>query len=131
MQAAQRMATDFAEGVWFIDLSTVTEAERIPQTIAHRLGLASKSGQPPCELLLESLPDRHLLLILGNCEHLTPACGSLAAEKAFTVHARIVARIREARLSLGEEAFINAQASGRALSTEDAVSEALSLLRYG
>lgn len=71
LAAAVELVEQYADGVYFVDLASVSEVEGIPQAIATALDYqAPKRNQDLWEQLLASLGPRHLLLILDNLEHL-------------------------------------------------------------
>jgi len=46
-------------------------------TVARALGLPDHPGRSTMDTLLRFVPDRHLLIVLDNCEHLLDACAEL------------------------------------------------------
>jgi predicted ATPase len=80
MQAAVELLDDFTEGVYFVPLAPVAEAQLVPSAIANALGLREEGGQPLADRLRDFLAARTVLLILDNVEHLVeaaPAVGNL------------------------------------------------------
>jgi predicted ATPase/DNA-binding CsgD family transcriptional regulator len=73
---AVRVATElrraFADGVWLVDLVSVTDPARLTYAVSEALGLASRDD----EAVTEFLRDRNLLLVLDNVEHLLDACAA-------------------------------------------------------
>ncbi|MFE7228001.1 ATP-binding protein [Nocardioides sp. NPDC057577] len=69
----------FPDGVRFVGLAGLLSPELISQAVFEGLGLAGRDqqGETAEEALLEHLSDRHILLILDNCEHLVDACADL------------------------------------------------------
>ena len=76
LQAAAEAAPD--DGVWMVDLAPLADPERVTQAVATVLGVREEPGRPLTRTLAESLRDKHLLLILDNCEHLVGAVAALA-----------------------------------------------------
>ncbi|MEZ4655064.1 MAG: tetratricopeptide repeat protein [Candidatus Eisenbacteria bacterium] len=74
IEIASRM-TDRPGGVWFIDLSTVSQTPDVPAAVLRALRVrdAAREGAPlsPARALAETLGDEPSLLLLDNCEHLT------------------------------------------------------------
>ncbi len=72
--AAAERALDggqFSDGVRFIDLAPLNEAEQLPLAIAEALDVQlSGEGGGPKQQLLDFLSDKTILFILDNCEHL-------------------------------------------------------------
>ena len=70
LEAAMRLADCFEQGVYFVDLSTATDAEVVPAAIAHVLG-ATYTGRRQvsvADTLKRVLRSREVLLILDNFE---------------------------------------------------------------
>lgn len=96
LAVAQRLAETFAGSVLFVDLGMVADPQLAPSTIASMLGQPVQSNDA-IPRLLAYLKDRHILLVLDNCEHLLEAVARLAdtiIEAASKVH--ILATSREA-----------------------------------
>jgi predicted ATPase len=74
------MTSDFQDGVWYADLAPVTHAEVVPVTVARTLGLPDQPGRSITETLLRHVRDRHMLLVLDNCEHLLEASAGLVTD---------------------------------------------------
>jgi predicted ATPase/DNA-binding winged helix-turn-helix (wHTH) protein len=78
IKLAERVLPSFPDGVWFVDLAPLSDAERVPLTVIAALGVRKHADQPLIETLCEHLASRQTLLVLDNCEHLTAACAELA-----------------------------------------------------
>ncbi|MGC1380677.1 MAG: adenylate/guanylate cyclase domain-containing protein [Candidatus Baltobacteraceae bacterium] len=59
-----------SDGVWLVELATVSDAASVVNAVAATLGLREQGGRPMLEVLVRYLKSRCLLLILDNCEHL-------------------------------------------------------------
>jgi predicted ATPase/DNA-binding CsgD family transcriptional regulator len=103
LEVAAAMATHFADGVWLIELAPVGDPASIADAIAAVLGIAPQGETPMIEVVASAIAGRHLLLILDNCEHLSPAIAT-AVELllARSSHPKILATSRE-NLWLGGE----------------------------
>ena len=65
------------DGVFFVDLSGLSDPGLVPSAVlGPRAGAAP--GRDPVDVLVTQLSERHVLLLLDNCEHLVDACASLA-----------------------------------------------------
>ena len=73
----EALGTTFPDGIYFIELASLTSAESAPQIIARTLGILTQAQKPLPETLIEALTDRSLLLILDNCEHLSDGMATL------------------------------------------------------
>ncbi len=80
VEVAAGLTAEFGDGLWYVDLSPVTNPLVAPVTVARTLGLTDQPGCSHADLLVRFIADKHVLLILDNCEHLLDACGTLVAE---------------------------------------------------
>jgi len=77
LQAAHGAVGRFPDGVWWVDLAPLADATLVPQMTARALSVREQPGKPVAATLAEHLLDRHLLLVLDNCEHLVSAAAYL------------------------------------------------------
>ena len=80
---AERLAAGYPDGVWLVELAALREPALLGEAVAAVLGLveAGGAGIPPpsrAERLASFVPDKAMLLVLDNCEHLVEACAGLA-----------------------------------------------------
>jgi predicted ATPase/class 3 adenylate cyclase/Tfp pilus assembly protein PilF len=68
----------FADGIVFVNLAPVPDAELVPATIARALRLAEAPGRSHLEQLFDELRDQEMLILLDNFEHLTGAAPVVA-----------------------------------------------------
>jgi predicted ATPase/DNA-binding CsgD family transcriptional regulator/DNA-binding XRE family transcriptional regulator len=103
LQAVQVENGTGAPPVAFVDLSPLTHASLVAQTIAASLGIRELAGQPTIEALIDALRTQRALLVLDNCEHLLAACAATAeALLRGCPHLRLLATSREV-LGIGAE----------------------------
>ena len=74
----QRTGGRFVHGVYFVDLSGLSDSGLVPGAVLRSLGWRAAPGRDPLEVLVMRLSDRGVLVLLDNCEHLLKACASLA-----------------------------------------------------
>src|SRR5271156_5873738 len=77
LQVAGQMATDFGDGVWYVDLAPITDPDLVPVAMTGALGLADQPGRSTTETLIRFVRDRRMLVLLDNCEHLLDASAAL------------------------------------------------------
>src|SRR3954470_14299055 len=77
MVVGSRLTPTFAGGVWCVELAPLAEAKLVPQRISSVLKLPESHGYTDPKALTAYLQNRHLLLILDNCEHLIDACAEV------------------------------------------------------
>ncbi len=80
LQVAAQTMNEYPDGVWLVELAPLTDARLVPQAVASVLGVKEEAGRPVIEALKKHVRDRHLLLILDNCEHLLHTCADLAQQ---------------------------------------------------
>jgi len=73
LELMNEAASAFADGVWFVDLSTVREPDDVLGTIAQVLGVREQPGKPIGERLVRVLNDRKALVVLDNFEQVIDA----------------------------------------------------------
>jgi predicted ATPase/DNA-binding SARP family transcriptional activator len=107
----------WSDGIWIIELASVTDAADVPQAVLGSIGLRESrlladgqqrvTSRDARTRLLEGLADTRTLLVLDNCEHLIDACAHLAdALLAHSPRLRIVATSREPLGITGESLFV-------------------------
>jgi len=72
LQAAA-MATDYQNGVFFVELAPLEAAAQVTTAIATSLGLPVGDRPPPTSVLARYLAPRQVLLVLDNFEHVEAA----------------------------------------------------------
>jgi predicted ATPase/class 3 adenylate cyclase len=106
LQAAADALDMFPDGVWFVELASLTDGQFVAQAVASVLGVKEEAGRPVAEALAKYATERHLLIILDNCEHLVRACADLANNVLRSgPGARILASSRERLRVAGETAY--------------------------
>ena len=77
LQAAADVLEAFPDGVWFVDLSTLTDASLVLSAIAGALGVR-EAGSAIANRLAAMLASKHLLLVLDNFERVVDAASLVA-----------------------------------------------------
>ncbi len=77
VQVAGQLLSQFAQGVWVVDLAAVSDSAQVPQVLAQPLGIRKESYRPLLATLSEALRNQRLLVVLDNCEHLVAACAEI------------------------------------------------------
>ena len=106
LEVAQGQLPNFPDGVWFVDLAPVVDAERVVQATAIVLGVRERPGVPLIETLAEELSGRCTLIVLDNCEHVRERAAELADRLlAATSDLKLVVTSRESLGVEGESTF--------------------------
>ena len=74
---ARELADTFEQGAWWIDLSPLTEAHLVAQTLLQTLGLTPSATTAPLAQVIDHLAGQQCLLVLDNCEHLLATCAPM------------------------------------------------------
>ena len=72
------MATEFADGVWYVDLAPITDPEWCRSRWRARWACPISPAARRWTTLLRFVGDRRMLMVLDNCEHLLDASAALA-----------------------------------------------------
>ena len=106
LQFALQQLEDFPDGVWLVDLTPLTEPERVASICAAVLGLGGEHDAPLPDRLAAHLAGRHALIVLDNCEHVLEGAAALVdALLARAGDSRIVATSREPLGVAGEQIY--------------------------
>ena len=79
LTVAQDVADQFADGVVWVDLAPLRDADLVPVAVAGALGIVPGPTRPVLGDLAHHLRPRQTLLVLDNCEHLLAAIAALVA----------------------------------------------------
>jgi predicted ATPase/DNA-binding CsgD family transcriptional regulator len=103
LHVADIVRRGFPDGVYFVELAAVTDAGLVGNAIAATLELRDQSATGPLEALVDYLAERHVLLVLDNCEHLNDACGvTVSSLLSAAPHLRVLTTSREPLNIAGE-----------------------------
>ena len=73
LQLAADVLEEFAHGVFFVQLASISDPALVPSAIARAVGVQESAGRPVLDTLAEYLRDKQLLLILDNFEQVMAA----------------------------------------------------------
>ena len=94
-----------ADGLWFVDLARVREPSLVASAVATGLGIVVGSADPT-ERLLAFARERHMLLVIDNCEHVIDAAASIVSQLLRdTPHVHVLATSRERLRVRGERVY--------------------------
>jgi len=106
LEVAAELLHAFPDGVWFLDLAPLRDAELVFTEAAQALGVHEEPDKPLLQTLCAHLKQRRALLILDNCEHLIKASADLAAAVLKAApHVRLLTSSREALRVPGEQCY--------------------------
>ena len=80
LQAAAELVDEFGDGVWFVELASVSDPSSVPAAVAAALGVRTERNDSEGIVgrIVRHLEDRSALLVLDNCEHVLNAAAALA-----------------------------------------------------
>ena len=96
VQVAAELTHEFTDGVWVVELATISDPAAVPDAMATVLGVTAGPGGTVTESIVEALSGRRLLVVVDNCEHVLSAAADLVdaiLSRATTV--RVLATSRE------------------------------------
>jgi predicted ATPase/DNA-binding XRE family transcriptional regulator len=102
LEIGARARGKFGDGVVFVDLAPLREADLVLPSIANAVGVHERAGQRLMETLASVLASKRVLLLLDNCEHLLGAAPDVATLLAATPQVTILATSREPLRVRGE-----------------------------
>jgi predicted ATPase/class 3 adenylate cyclase len=79
LKVAADQVDRYSDGVWFVDLSAVSDPVLVLPEIARVIGAREIPGRDPAEAVREHLRGRELLLVLDNLEQLVDAGAAIAS----------------------------------------------------
>ena len=94
LATASTIQPHFRDGALFVDLSPITDAAHVLATISRTLSPDDTSGQPSLARVVAQLRDKHLLLVLDNCEQVLAAAPDLSRVLGACPHLVILATSR-------------------------------------
>jgi predicted ATPase/DNA-binding winged helix-turn-helix (wHTH) protein len=78
LAVAERLLANYEDGVWLIDLASLSDPRLAPSAVATALGLGIRN-ENSLPGLVAGLKDKRLLLVLDTCEHVLDAAARLAS----------------------------------------------------
>jgi predicted ATPase/DNA-binding SARP family transcriptional activator len=105
LQVASELLNDFADGVCFVALASVTEPALVLSLIAQALGVQESSAQPLLKSLIAHLRGRQLLLVLDNFEHVSAAAPFIADLLSAASQLTVLVTSRDVLCLYGEYEF--------------------------
>jgi len=106
LKVAAEARRAFQDGAWFVELATLQDASLVADMVTSALGVIKHTTKAPSEQLADYLADKHLLIVLDNCEHLSEACATLVGELLRSAPmARFLVTSRHSLGVLGEQIF--------------------------
>ena len=77
LEAAARLADEFPDGAFLIELAAVTDPAAVANAVAAVLGITQQAGLSVADSVAAALEDRVRLLVFDNCEHVLDAAADM------------------------------------------------------
>ena len=77
LESIRGLLADFEHGVWLVELASLSDADLMASAVASVLELKLGGERVTAESLARAIREKHLLLMLDNCEHLIDAAANL------------------------------------------------------
>jgi DNA-binding winged helix-turn-helix (wHTH) protein len=94
LTVAHSLVESYPHGAHFVDLASLADPRRVPETFASSLGISAFSDDP-MPGILAFVKDKGMLIVLDSCEHVIEAAASLAEKvlkAAPNVHLLVTSR---------------------------------------
>lgn len=78
LQVAAELLDGSGEGVWFVELAPVSEADQVPSTVMNAMQLRPEADTRPLDCLVKMLKSQNVLIVLDNCEHVIDTVAKMA-----------------------------------------------------
>jgi len=79
LEVAKREMDRYPDGVFFVELAPISDAELVAPTVAQTLGLPDRGGRTAIERLVDHIGEKRMLLVLDNFEQVVDAGGAVSA----------------------------------------------------
>jgi predicted ATPase len=73
LQLGADVLDDFEDGVWFVELAAVRDAQSLPDVVASTFNVSPGEGRTSTDAVVNYLKRKKALVIFDNCEHLVEA----------------------------------------------------------
>jgi len=104
LQVAGEVIERYPDGVWVVELASISDPALVPISVAQILGVQEEIGEPLIRTVCRHARARRLLLVLDTCEHVIAAAAPVvAALLAEAPNAHVLATSREALNVDGEQ----------------------------
>lgn len=80
LEVAGRLGEKYRDGIWFIELASISDPELLLQAIASTLGTTLAREEAPLRVFVKYLKAKDILLIFDNCEQVLQGMATLAEE---------------------------------------------------
>jgi predicted ATPase len=106
VEVAAELIDEFADGVWLVELASISDPELASQAVASVFDLQEQSDRTFTEVLVTALRSQRLLLLLDNCEHMLESVSRLVtAVLSGTPNVKVLTTSQAPLLAHGEALY--------------------------
>ena len=105
LKLAQHLLPDYPDGIYFVPLAPIQDAELVGTTIAGILNISEMKDEAVLDTLIKELTGKHLLLIIDNFEHVMSAVSLVSTLLKETTQLQIIVTSREVLRIYGEQEY--------------------------
>jgi predicted ATPase/class 3 adenylate cyclase len=106
LQTGADMIDEFANGVWLVELASVSDPVYVEAEIASVFSLNSDGKKELIDIIRDFMREKELLIILDNCEHLIAECAKVSEQLLqFCSKLKILTSSREPLHISGEATY--------------------------
>ncbi len=102
LQSAAMLAPQFRDGVWLIELASVTDGDGVDAAVAAVFMLQPQPERTWRQVVVDGLSGREVLLVIDNCEHVLDETAALVEALAGCATVKVLVTSRES-LAVGSE----------------------------
>jgi len=105
LAVAGEAASEFADGISFVNLASLSDAALVVKTITHALGIMENPNEPALETLKRALAEQERLLLIDNFEHVIEGSSVIPQLLESAPQVKILVTSREALRVSGEQEY--------------------------
>jgi len=105
LEVAGRMLARYADGVYFVELASITDPDLALPTVAQALNLPDRGGRTIEERLVDYLGEKNMLLVLDNFEQVLDAAPAVGRLLAAAPNLAVLTSSRSALQVSGEQEY--------------------------
>jgi predicted ATPase/class 3 adenylate cyclase len=106
LQVADRVVSEFADGAFFVDLSSVTDPSLVPAAVAAAMRVPEVAGEPVLDTVVNDIRAKHRLLVVDNFEQVTDAAPAIEAILAGAPKVKVMVTSRFVLSARGEHEYV-------------------------
>lgn len=80
LEVGNRLLGQFPDGIWLVELASLSDPNLVPNAVAAAFAIRERGRAPLTKMLVDALRDKHLLVLLDNCEHVLDGSAALVHE---------------------------------------------------